>query len=270
MSAALRPYIGITGIATADEAAEVRRLFFDVRREVAPANDRDLMLGVLLKDSFEGHTGRHPKRYPDPSVIPDIFAENVPGVKNVIHFCCKVPPSLDTVERLLRHSGSYLHGIQFNGPWPSHTVLQWVGTRTMVDDLLHLDPFRVILQKRPDSPGVPAFAYVTDVLIDASMGEGVTMPASVAGEAHRLMAHLCVRSMAADIDISYLCYSPIVGVAGGLCAETVLAMPHVWRSEGIVMPISMDAEGRLRDAEDNLDMKKVKAYLLAALKVTSP
>ena len=56
-----------------------------------------------------------------------------------------------------------------------------------------------------------------------------------------------------------------IGIAGGLCAKTILALAPVLR----VRPwLSIDAEGRLRDGAEgggNLDLNKVRAYLFAAV-----
>ena len=54
-------------------------------------------------------------------------------------------------------------------------------------------------------------------------------------------------------------------VAGGLCADNIeeLLSPLLPRWAGV----SIDAEGRLRDAEDRLDVGAAGAYLAAAFEV---
>lgn len=57
-----------------------------------------------------------------------------------------------------------------------------------------------------------------------------------------------------------------IGIAGGLCAETLPAVASLVREYGL----SIDAEGRLRDGDEGgvLDLDKVAAYLAAAAAVS--
>ena len=88
---------------------------------------------------------------------------------------------------------------------------------------------------------------VTDILVDASGGHSKDIDP--------FFAAAMVRTIRAEV-------GPTVGIgiAGGLCAETLptvaaLVVDH---------DLSIDAEGRLRNDRDELDLDKARAYLNAA------
>ena len=89
---------------------------------------------------------------------------------------------------------------------------------------------------------------VTDVLVDAS--EGFGMPLDAGASARYLAA---IADAAPDLGLV---------VAGGLCADNInkLLSPLLpqWGH------VSIDAEGRLRDGDDTLDVGAAAAYLRAA------
>lgn len=90
---------------------------------------------------------------------------------------------------------------------------------------------------------------ITDVLIDVSAGKGVPIdPAKVRGIVEAM------RTWNANLGI---------GIAGGLCAETLPAVADLVRE----YDLSIDAEGRLRNDRDELDLEKVRAYLGAAARI---
>ena len=121
-------------------------------------------------------------------------------------------------------------------------VLQ-VGPRVIADMLAALRPDKAIQQFFASY-----FDVVDGVLLDISGGRGVPF-----AEDDML---LMLRSLREDFGQRLM-----IGAAGGLSAESISTLKPLLR----VHPyLSWDAEGRLRDAADDLDLSAATAYLLAS------
>lgn len=233
-----RPYIGITGFTSAEQARDALAL-------LPPSSDRCLMIGVLAsRRTCAGLPERSPKRHPGVDAIAGIFQDH-PLALNLVHYYTDEPGTLGSqLAALVERIGPGLDGLQINGKWPSPADLEEV--RAVRPDL------RVVLQVNPASPGSldEVAGLIDDVLLDASAGQG--------------------RPLDPESSIPYLeALSETglgLGVAGGLCAENLpLVEPLLAR-----FPIlSFDAESRLRDAEDDLDPAKVRMYVEGALRLVS-
>ena len=201
-----------------------------------------LMCGVLASaKSLAGIKNAWHRRYPAPRDIADIFSDD-PRCLNLIHYSTDKAPTARDVDRLRGIGGERCHGFQFNGAWPES------------------QPFsgeHVVLQYRP-SVAVPeefrrslkGLGNVTPhVLIDGSGGRGTPLDIGSAA--------LCVGDLVGRYGIGLN-----IGVAGGLCAETLPAVASLVREYGL----SIDAEGRLRDGDEGgvLNLDKARAYLRAA------
>lgn len=246
------PYIGITGFTTRDELDEVVAA-------LSESPPRRLMCGVLLSNALlAGESSDAPNRCPSPNDIAGIFS-NDPRCLNLIHYRPQPGANLaDALARATEVGGPNCHGVQINAtrgaPWPDPEAL--VGYRE------RSQPQRVVLQAGREAmtsvDGDPArlaqrcadyAGIVTDVLVDASEGLGLPL------DADRSARYLDALADAA----------PELGlvVAGGLCADNIeeLLSPllPLWSH------VSIDAEGRLRDAEDVLDVGAAVAYLGVAV-----
>ena len=252
----MTPYIGITGFTTADEVNAVRAVW--------PENPtRLLMCGVLLSNALlDGQPSDAPERCPNPNAIAGIFADD-PRCLNLIHYRPRAGANLaDALARASDVGGPNCHGIQINAtrgaPWPEPSALAEYHRRSQ--------PRRIVLQVgreamasangSPDALAQRCAAYaggiVTDVLVDASEGLGRPL------DAERTARYLDAIASA----------TPGLGLvaAGGLHAGNVgeLLSPLLvdWGDS-----ISIDAEGRLRDSDDRLDVGAARAYLAAAVGV---
>ena len=235
------PYIGITGFNTADEITAVLAT-------LPPNPSRLLMCGVLLSNALlSGRPSGAPERCPAPDSIGGIFS-NDPRCLNLVHYRPRAGANLANV---LAHAnevgGGNCHGVQINAtrgvPWPDPEAL--------VEYRRRCSPNRIVLQvgreamasvnHEPSEVARRCARYsgiVTDVLVDASEGLGRPLDAVVSAR------HLDAIALAA----------PGLGlvVAGGLSAENIapLLSPLLpkWSN------VSIDAEGRLRDGDDCLDV----------------
>lgn len=260
----MTPYIGITGFMTAAEVSAVAAA-------LPAVPERLLMCGVLLSNALlSGQPSDAPARCPAPDAIAGIFAAD-PRCLNLVHYR---PPAVsglggvglaDALARASEIGGPYCHGVQINAtrgaPWPNAAELAEYRERCQ--------PRRIILQAgreamasvdgNPQALAQRCAGYagiVTDVLVDAS--EGLGRPLDAARTAQYLDA---IASAAPDLGLA---------AAGGLCADNLAnllgpLLPH-WGSS-----ISIDAEGRLRDAADRLDIGAAKYYIeVAAQLLTAP
>ncbi|WP_437927992.1 hypothetical protein WMF37_01720 [Sorangium sp. So ce291] len=238
-------YVGISGIVSRTE----------VLAAISAFPGRQLMVGVLASDkTLAGQQDLWWRRYPKIASIAGIFSDD-PRCLNLVHYGADTPPDGDTLARLFEMSGHRCHGFQFNAAWPNASDF-WAFRRLY--ERTGREP-RIVLQLGRGA-GVAHIApyasrgLITDVLIDASGGTGE--PLDVEGAAEVFGA---LRAAYPHLGL---------GVAGGLCAETVPQVaPLLQRSA------SVDAGCGLRDGDDGggrLDLARVKAYLEAVAKAVRP
>ena len=250
----MTPYIGITGFCSRSE--------IDAVLTSAPAEpNRLLMCGVLLSNALlSGDASDAPNRCPAPNNIAGIFSDD-PRCLNLVHYRPQPGAHLaDALARATEVGGPHCHGVQINAtrgaPWPDPDTLQAYRERC--------NPSRVVFQAgreamestnhQPDELARRCAEYaglVTDVLVDAS--EGLGLPLDAARSADYLET---IRSAAPELGLV---------IAGGLHAENIteLLSPLLPRWSAV----SIDAEGRLRDADDHLNTDAAIAYLQAARKM---
>lgn len=252
MNEPITPYIGITGFTSPDEVSSVLAA-------LPPSPSRPLMCGVLLSNALlSGEPSDAPNRCPTPDVIAGIFSDD-PRCLNLVHY--RPRPGVNLADALVRATeigGPNCHGVQINAtrgaPWPDpSSLIEYKGCS---------QPRRIVLQAGREAmasvDGDPSrlaqrcaeyTGIVTDVLVDASEGLGIPLDA---GRSIRYLE--AVATAAPDLGLV---------VAGGLCAANVaeLLSPLLPKWAGV----SIDAEGRLRDANDRLDLRATRDYLLAAV-----
>ncbi len=247
----MTPYIGITGFTTPDEVSTVVAT-------LPPSPSRLLMCGVLLSNALlSGEPSDAPNRCPPPDAIAGILSDD-PRCLNLVHYRPRAGANLaDALSRAQDVGGPNCHGVQINAtrgaPWPDPSSLIEYKGRSQ--------PRRIVLQAGREAMasvnGDPSrlaqrcaeyAGIVTDVLVDASEGLGIPLDA---GRSIRYLE--AIATAAPDLGLV---------VAGGLCAANVaeLLSPLLPQWAGV----SIDAEGRLRDANDRLDVGTARAYLEAA------
>lgn len=250
----MTPYIGITGFTTPAEIA-------NIVAALPPVPERLLMCGALLSNALlTGESSDAPNRCPPPDAIAGVFSDD-PRCLNLVHYRPRAGVHLaDALAHASEVGGPNCHGVQINAtrgvPWPDPAAL--------VEYRERCQPQRIVLQAgREAMASVDAdptrlaqrcaeyAGIVTDVLVDAS--EGLGLPLDAARTVQYLEA---IAEAAPDLRLV---------VAGGLCAENVgeLLSPLLPRWGHV----SIDAEGRLRDGNDVLDVGAAAAYLGAAVRL---
>lgn len=253
MNEPITPYIGITGFTTADEVSTVVAA-------LPPSPSRLLMCGVLLSNALlSGEPSDAPNRCPPPDAIAGIFS-NDPRCLNLVHY--RPRPGVNLADALVRATeigGPNCHGVQINAtrgaPWPDPSSLIEYKGRSQ--------PRRIVLQAGREAmasvDGDPSrlaqrcaeyAGIVTDVLVDASEGLGIPL------DAGRSIRYLEAIAAAPDLGLV---------VAGGLSAANLAALLSPLLPKWAT--VSIDAEGRLRDADDRLDVAAATAYLGTAVEL---
>ena len=267
-----RPYIGVTGFTHHDEVTEAVTLWRQAWGGGEPTHD--LMIGVLASTkTLRGSSSKCPRRYPQIGDIPHIFT-SAGGVLNLVHYAGDRPPESEELFRLHEAVGRQCHGFQFDWTWPERidlvNLFGHVGRRRAV---LQIGPRDVAALAEHDRasierlgrrlrpyvdgafPGNNGETLATDLLLD--IGRGIVIDEA---RAEAIVRRVAEAQLGDDM---------CLGVAGGLCAETLTPGIGVLLRAGC----SIDAEGRLRDDADGggeLDLVKVGDYLRAAVALLTP
>ncbi len=250
----MNPYIGVTGFFKPEEVSAALQVF--------PNNGgRKLMVGALA--TYKSLRGipmkpKWAKQTPDPSAITGLFP-NDDRVVNLVHFSTEEGQENSVLADMLKiHelAGPHFHGFQLNIAWPQINQVSDY-RRAMGWN------YRIVLQlgqKAVEAAGGTAqgvvdmlYHYagvVDDVLLDPSGGLGKPFDTERARE---FLSAIVEQGW--DIGL---------GVAGGLGPDSLnLVKPLVAQFPNL----SIDAQGRLRNAENDLDPNLVSTYLAKALQL---
>ena len=252
-----KPYIGITGITKPSEVA--------VALSVLPENgNRKLMVGVLVTWKSLRSVPMKPKwakQMPDPSQISRLFL-NDRRVLNLVHFSTEEGQEyliLDDLLKIHELAGPNFHGFQLNHfGWPDPQLMKQhrrvVGYRPHI--VLQIGQKAIEATDGTAQDIANKLSYyidlVDDILLDPSGGLGKPFDTERAREILR--------------EIKKQKWHIGLGVAGGLGPDSL----------GLVQPLveefpelSIDAQGRLRNAEYDLDIEAAKTYVLRASQMFS-
>ncbi len=244
------PYVGVTGFMT---TAEVDTVLRDLKTEDVRAR---VMAGVLLSDkTMAGYTNNHPMHFPKREDIAGIFTDN-PITLNLIHYNTHSPYWLaDQLCEAMRLGGKNCHGLQLNINWPSVKELEKF--RQVYPDAIIVLQIGSLAYDDVDSNPVlltrqlRLYKDLIDyILIDPSGGIGKSFDI--------LSAKLIIRMLKER----WLDESFGIGVAGGIDAINVLDLQELF---DLHPQLSIDAQGRLRDEDDNLNTSIARLYAMNAL-----
>lgn len=227
------PYTGITGFTTSGEVSVAFRLL--------PPGRRRLMVGVLVTDrTLEGLPEEIcPRRLPPVADLPILFSAD-PRAFNAVHFHTRTPERLaEQAEQVIAAAGPRLHALQIN--------LDQVPPECLRAIRAAHPGLALILPLRETTHFAQVYAELADVvLFDWSAGRGLLFDLA---EARAALEEIEARMPGVAL-----------AVAGGVGPDTIdRVRPLLERFPDL----SVDAESRLRDAEDRLDLAKVGEYLKA-------
>ena len=219
-------------------------------------SDRLVMIGVLVSSkTIRGEANKWPMRYPVPDALCRIFPSyEYQNLLNLLHFNTKEPEKLFEQMCVAQElAGPYCHGFQLNIAWPhKNTLKRYLRFAAAYEKKIVLQCGGKALDLCGRSPAKIAErvreyeGLVEYVLIDPSGGLGQEFDLTFAAN--------CFRELQKVESIGF-------GIAGGLHADNLDRLRPLLRE---FPDFSIDAEGRLRDADDNLDIDKARAYLKAA------
>jgi len=241
------PYIGVTGFMSRAEVDEVLLAVSNTSR-------RKLMVGVLVSSkTMQGIPNKWPGRYPRGENIAEIFSPH-PMALNLVHFNTKDP------DELLAHmvavtelGGENFHGFQLNIKWPSPKTL-YEYKKLYPQKIIVLQCGEEALKEIEYDPNKLAatasnYEHICEyLLVDPSGGIGKPF------DTYKACCYLAVL----NANTGFMGF----GIAGGLSYESIneLLSPIA----RIYPNTSIDAEGRLRDQNDNLDIAKAQAFVSRA------
>lgn len=238
-----QPYVGITGFMSQDE---VRSVLDSMLKD----SSRLLMVGVLASQkTLRGEKNKWPNRYPEVGRISEVFVRDRRAL-NLIHYNTKETESLtEQLVEMTKLGGENLEGFQLNLAWPSRDAIlayHKICSGKFIVLQIGGKAFEMINHSPKElAERVSWYRHVVDdVLLDPSGGYGIPFDTSKARTyLEVLMGH--------NLDLG-------LGVAGGL-SPTTLNLVQPLLSD--FPDLSWDAEGKLRDKEDNLDIKEAKEYV---------
>lgn len=176
MSSKEKPYIGVTGITTLNEASQIARLFEELRLNDSDSRHRG-MAGYLVSLKTLSDASYHPK-YPRVNQLPDLLRITAPYSLNSIHYHTHEPQTLyhqlNGLMEDLASRGVRPEVLQFNLAWPPVDDIHRL--RSDYPDLkvvLQIDP--TIVDDNPTQAGNKLKVYHTAieyVLLDSSRGHG--------------------------------------------------------------------------------------------------
>lgn len=247
-------YVGVSGIVSQAEVRAALGTFPDCGRQ--------LMVGVLASaKTLAGQPVKHWRRHPRPEDIAGIFVDDLRCL-NLVHYATdtrEVGPLARELLAAVDAGGPLCHGLQLNIAWPALAELIVLRARRRPGLRMVLQLGRTATDGLNEAQVVSLVEpyaetqVITDLLLDASGGRGVPIDSG--------KADAYVRALRAA-------YPGLgVGVAGGLCAETLPSVAQLLSDD-----ISVDAEGRLRDDTDgggNLVPELVAAYLAKAAEIAA-
>lgn len=247
-----KPYVGVTGFMSPEEVTNTLK---DINFK---KTNRLLMVGVLASSkTIQGIKNKWPNRYPQFEEIKNIFQNNEDCL-NLVHYNTKEPNHLlGQLVDITEEVGSVLHGFQLNIAWPNVTILeQYKDKYPEKTIVLQIGSHAFdMVENSPEKLADKVWQYVERstidyVLLDPSGGLGQPF------DPEKTFRYLeALRGQSNRIGL---------GTAGGLSPTTLhLLKPLLAEFQNI----SIDAEGKLRTAEDHLDVETTRQYIQGSFKL---
>ncbi len=248
------PYIGITGFTNPEEVATALAVFPNHAKH-------KLMVGVLATHKSIRGIPMKPKwanQTPDSESIAHIFPDDERAI-NLVHFSTEEGQESSVLADMLKiHeiAGPNLDGFQLNLAWPKIWLLDEYRMAVGDDYRLVLQIGKKAVEAVGGTPqGIVEMLYhylgtIDDVLLDPSGGFGKPFDT---GQARLFLTAIAKQG-----------WNLGLGVAGGLGPDSL----DLVKLLAIEFPaLSIDAQGRLRDEDNHLDLNKVREYILKSLAI---
>lgn len=244
------PYISVTDFTSPRQVRDLRRILESTHSR------RKLGVGVMASyKTINGLPTRWEGKFPMLDALEDIFSEEE-GVLNVLHYADYDGHTPLAALPALKASGSRLHAVQLDMPWPDIEDTAALAERTGVEIILQVGT--VAMSAKEDNPVAVAETLARyaeagalhAVLFDRSMGKGLPFDPEV------VLPYLRVAEAS--------CPGVLLAVAGGFGPGRLRGLWEVLRE---FPDISIDAQSKLRpsgDAMDPVDWGLAGAYIRQA------
>jgi hypothetical protein len=245
-----KPYIGVTGFSKREEVEAMLDGFYT-------EDERLLMVGVLASEkSIYGIPTKWPKRYPERELIAGIFSGD-PRALNLVHYASDNQSLLYEHMEVIttRFGGEHCSGFQLNMKWPDMHVLEKYRTKFPDKKIVLQVGSGAMKQMLSDPKRIARRIATYDSLVDYALID----PSGGLGKQMDVQFALNCISWFYDASTKIT-----IGVAGGLGPDTVRDVEEIIDT---YYDTSIDAEGKLRDAEDNFSLVSALRYRDAALRM---
>lgn len=246
-------YVGVTGFMKREEV----RMALDVFPSDAGPR---LMVGVLA--TWKTLRGlpvkpKWQKQMPNPLTIDEVFVGD-PRALNLVHYSAGEDHALELfrdLHKLRFLGGPHFNGFQLNLAWPEIRQLQDYREAFGYEDFLVLQIGAKAVEERGGSPQKVAellyhYGGIVDaMLFDPSSGHGRSFDTECAREFLRAIRNECGTEMG-------------LGVAGGLGPNSLSLVQPLLEE---FPDLNIDAQGLLRDEDNDLDMCLTRQYLKSAI-----
>lgn len=216
-------------------------------------------IGVLASDVTirGGIDQRYPRRYPPALEIAGIFVESASAL-NLVHFHTRTRVGLfDELQRVTELAGENCHGIQVNQTWPEAKALARFKARYPDKKIILPVTQPAIIEAGDQLTALVGRIADYEGLIDAILLDGS------GGGGKKFNPDYTTRVLNAT---RRNCPGLGLGVAGGLGPGE---MDHLRPVAKAIPNLSIDAEGKLRDSQDDLDLDRCRRYFEEALTILS-
>lgn len=257
-----RPYVGVSGVSSVEDAKKVLFLMhesgFTMQTRHVPMMGFQVSWKSLDFGFSEGNN-RVPRLNSLPLILEAVSGEVFP----TIHYYTKRPDRLvQEIERVLEYNSIYdsglVGGLQINGAFPEPESVEWLKNS--------YPSLKLALQVNPDTKEIEAMAKTIAryykgldyVLLDSSGGRGLELDTKSIAATYRAL-----RDNGSEAGMVF---------AGGLTGENIANKIRLLAGATGVTEFSIDAEGGLRNrlgegyGNDLLDLAKVASYLGGAYK----
>lgn len=251
-----KPYIGVTGVTSPEQATDLLRLF--EKNNFTLEGSHIPMMGVLVSDKTFNHRLTKSNRYPDFFKVVPILEAAKGRAFTALHYNTHTPEQLaDEVEMLFNFGDIYennlCRGIQLNIKSPPVEQIQMINEQ-FPDMKIILQMSQTLEELTADNEkwlnALHSMNCADYVLIDSSRGQGRLLDIAQSAELFKYLSE----------KVGRVCY----GFAGGLSGDSVRPVMQRLSAFTGAFNFSLDAEGKLMNENDVLDLEKVEDYISGA------
>lgn len=246
------PYVGITGLTSAEESIQVLNIF---NNEGFPTETYDIMVGALVNPKTLRFEKSSKKRYPLFEDVPEILGV-VDGSFTTIHYGSDGKNLFEDASKILDFKKIYetniCKGLQLNIPWPDVNEIKRIkDDYPEIKLILPIDGNSINSKNDSELSGLlaPYSEYLNYVLIDPSGGKKISFDMN--------------RSLGLCNEINREYPELTVGFAGGFDGLNVRSRLDTI-AKNVVRKCCIDTEGGVRNDDDTLNFEKVSGYVSGA------